>query len=310
MLKVGHIRRYGESAASESEETSIKHKADDTTYIRIPLTKLLNGPPEEITKKKTDNNVIKNKQCYVMSYNNEKKNAEWVYEIMNRSTLPSHYKTPQFQDSGSDSDSDDPSYQAPNSSNAFSNTDYDRGHLAAVANHMWCQEAYKDTYWMSNITPQNENLNKGTWKSLENQCRDIVKDDNVRNVHVYTGPLYMRKELKKDNVDVLNISEMKYVGRKAVPTHYFKVVIVEHNNGTVEEPECILIANEAKQHWEQMDIKSIERISGLKFTEDSPELAECRRASSLKSEHSLILKITTLWLLLAQGSSNQSRNVT
>uniref|UniRef100_A0A673FM36 Uncharacterized protein n=1 Tax=Sinocyclocheilus rhinocerous TaxID=307959 RepID=A0A673FM36_9TELE len=170
------------------------------------------------------------KKSYVMLYDTDKKNAKWVYEILNKSTVPFHYKKVTFKKD----DKIDEDKQALNSKKGFKDTDYVRGHLAAAANHMWCQEANKDTYLISNMTPQLKSINNGIWKTLAHYCRSIIYEDEVRNVHVYTGPLY------------LNSNEESTMEGKAVPTHYFKVVIVENVNGKAKV-ECYMVENKKKE---------------------------------------------------------------
>uniref|UniRef100_A0A9J8CJ64 Endonuclease n=1 Tax=Cyprinus carpio carpio TaxID=630221 RepID=A0A9J8CJ64_CYPCA len=252
------------SAASERETGARKRRLnerrlDDTIYIRIPLTKMF-GNKAISTEKETN-------LFYVMLFNKEKNHAEWVYEILNKKTLPFYYEKPKFKD-----DQKDPDFQNPEKRNP----DYDRGHLAAAANHKWCEEAYKDTYLMSNITPQNKNLNRGAWKQLEIYCRDKIFNSNVCNVHVYTGPLYLKKEEKsgEENFCMLHSSEIDYEDGKALPTHYFKVLIVEDEDGTVSDLECFWISNNKEQKYKPLDIEEIERLSGLMFIDNSPKLTE------------------------------------
>lgn len=44
---------------------------------------------------------------------------------------------------------------------------YDRGHLAPAANH-------SETFFLSNISPQNPNFNRGYWKKLEKHVRNYM----------------------------------------------------------------------------------------------------------------------------------------
>uniref|UniRef100_A0A671Q2C9 Uncharacterized protein n=1 Tax=Sinocyclocheilus anshuiensis TaxID=1608454 RepID=A0A671Q2C9_9TELE len=143
---------------------------------------------------------------------------------------------------------------------------YVRGHLAAAANHRWCQKALEDTFLMSNISPQHADLNNGRWKSLEQKYNRKAQDDknDIRNVHVYSGPLYLPRE---NNSSVENYKEM---GGKAVPTHFCKVIIKEHNDGKVKlrcyrMPNGILELNNKYK----VPIEDIERASGLIFRESS-----------------------------------------
>ena len=36
----------------------------------------------------------------------------------------------------------------------FRGSGFDRGHLAAAANHKWSQKAMEDTFYLSNVAPQ------------------------------------------------------------------------------------------------------------------------------------------------------------
>ncbi|KAK9978839.1 hypothetical protein ABG768_020577 [Culter alburnus] len=230
---------------------------NEPIYIRIPLGvmclneqpvirgapgirsnyKLINGFPSQ-----TD---LRKRKSYAMSFNNGTMNAEWVYEILNRSTIA---------DSGV--------------LGTFGHV-YHKGHLAAAANHSWCREAYNDTFLSSNLVPQHRTLNTGPWSVLERYCRtNLLNQNNIRNVHVYTGPLYIR---------VMNIGRL---AGKVVPSHLFKVIIVENMDGTVEEPECYVFPNgnppedplRADERQYRRTIEDIEGVSGLTFTERRPHV--------------------------------------
>uniref|UniRef100_A0A673L1D9 Uncharacterized protein n=1 Tax=Sinocyclocheilus rhinocerous TaxID=307959 RepID=A0A673L1D9_9TELE len=200
---------------------------ESCTYIRIPFS-LMSGNESE--SKEENERVsspykfidgfpsgctdLRKRKSYVLSYNNETKNAEWVYEILNKSIITKSNQT---------AENDQISSKYMNFGETLSNKDYEQGHLAAAANHRWSQEAYHDTYLMSNIVPQPQALNKSPWKRFENYCRYTAAKASVRNVHVYSGPLYLREK------------------EKAVPTHLFKVITVENNNGTVKHPDVFVM---------------------------------------------------------------------
>ncbi len=228
------------STASESE----------TIYIRIPFSamfrirnprnqpvthiaspyKLINGLPSD-----TDLSIRKS---YAMSFDTETRNAKFVYEILNRNTLVNNCQQRIFGHG------------------------YDRGHLAAARNHKWCREAFDESNLFSNMIPQNSTLNNSTWKSLEYHCRDMTFNQEIKNVHVYTGPLYLKR-----------MDHFEFEGKR-VPSHLFKVIIVEKRNGTVEEPECYMMPNVAPEstdfHSYKVNIEDIQRHSGLTFIERRP----------------------------------------
>ncbi len=219
-----------------------KNPATKPVYIRIPFSKMFDKESPSSAKfdqKITslyklidrvpscgDGNDLRKRKSYIMSYNTETNNANWVYEILNESTLEERCK-------------ENISF----GKNKLENKECNQGHLAAAANHRWCQEAYHDTFLMSNMTPQNKSLNEGMWSMLEQYCRDFVEDDSVRNVHVYTGPFYQNNHSEEAATNKV----------KAVPFQFFKVVIVEKKNGTVEEPECYVMPNKKLEDGGQLE---------------------------------------------------------
>uniref|UniRef100_A0A673IY47 ENPP1-3/EXOG-like endonuclease/phosphodiesterase domain-containing protein n=1 Tax=Sinocyclocheilus rhinocerous TaxID=307959 RepID=A0A673IY47_9TELE len=203
------------SAASESE------KADETICIRIPFSamfssgspvsrreaqqpsqyKLINGFPSD-----TD---LKIRKSYALSFDTETKNAEWVYEILNKETI-------------------------------------------VKEGQKTLDKAMSKVIWLQ--LPITGGVGK--------QIIMLIYKNEICNVHVYTGPLYLRP------------MDHSVLGGKRVPSHLFKVIIVENVNGTVEEPKCYMTPNETPQTNNSNDCKvnteDIQRFSGLKFIEHRP----------------------------------------
>lgn len=247
------------------EMSSNTSKEVDPSSVVGSSSKLVNGCPSD--------SELRIRKSYVMSFNNETKNAEWVYEILNKDTLKNNFKA-----------------QMSFGENKFEDSKYVQGHLAAAANHRWCQEAYHDTFLISNMIPQDESLNNSDWKTIENDCRDKAMNPKVCNVHVYTGPLYLKEKKNKWGTEVEDFYDradprtMKLQGGKVVPTHLFKVIIVENEDGRVEEPECYVMPILDKEDTDIQEgrkfsnrdvvknkyvqnITTIETFSGLKFIE-------------------------------------------
>ncbi|XP_059408267.1 uncharacterized protein LOC132142405 [Carassius carassius] len=262
-----------DDSESESEEAE-NHPEDESIYICIPVTEMFGSQhtPTEDDYVENDDSLyklidglpsatdIRQRKSYTMSFSNKTNNAEWVYEILNRETLEDNCKKLK----------------------SFGNV-YHKGHLAAAANHRWCRGANHDTNLFSNIIPQHKKLNQGMWKKLENHCRNIQRKRNC-NVHVYTGPLYLRETNDK-------LSKMKRLGGKVIPTHLFKVIIVENEDGTVEEPECYVMPNEEPEKKNLDDysgytIEDIEKYSGLTFLKRPPNanMRDCIKTVTLRGE--------------------------
>jgi len=64
---------------------------------------------------------------------------------------------------------------------------YDRGHLAPLGSFKGSVFAYELQY-LSNIVPQNRNLNRQAWRNLETEIRSFVKKGN--ELRVIAGTLY------------------------------------------------------------------------------------------------------------------------
>lgn len=70
----------------------------------------------------------------------------------------------------------------------FTNTGFDRGHLAPDANFDYDEEVLNKTYSMANITPQYPNVNRKIWASLEELERYTVSQFGslyVENIVIY-----------------------------------------------------------------------------------------------------------------------------
>lgn len=104
----------------------------------------------------------------------------------------------------------------------YSYSGYDRGHMAPAGDMKWDDEAMRQTFYLTNICPQAPDLNRGTWKTLEEKCRVRAKTDSA--IIIICGP-------------ILTDPITEYIGdsRVAVPKRFFKVVLSPFR----EEPVAI-----------------------------------------------------------------------
>lgn len=93
----------------------------------------------------------------------------------------------------------------------YSNSGYDRGHLAAAGDMKWSKQAMMESFYTSNICPQNHNLNGGDWENLESRVRSWASE--YGNIYIACGPIVGKK--------YQTIGEMKVV----VPESFFKVLL-------------------------------------------------------------------------------------
>ena len=92
---------------------------------------------------------------------------------------------------------------------------FDRGHMAPAADMKWDEQAMKESFYLSNICPQNPNLNGGVWKDLEEQVRDLASQKG--RIFVVCGPI------------VTDDSHTLGKNKVVVPQAFFKVLLQEDN---------------------------------------------------------------------------------
>ncbi|XDV31598.1 hypothetical protein PO909_002581 [Leuciscus waleckii] len=225
-----------ESKTSETDEKDKESKTSETVAMdifespQIKEYKLIDKVP-------SPTQILQN-NFYITLYDNQTRNAAWVYEILNKSTLANNNvdkRTDFIQD-----ESVHETFRTPDGVNTYWGTGYDRGHLAAAGNHRWCQEALDDTYLLRNIIPQQHDFNSGLWNDLEEYCRVIAEGFKVIIVEKKDGKVLAPKCYKMPN-------------KKLAQDTYT-------NNKLQKNLEQLL--NQYK-----VEIKDIQRDSGLIFEE-------------------------------------------
>lgn len=93
---------------------------------------------------------LRSRDSYVLCYDPRARSALWVVERLDAAALrgSSERAACDFRED----DSVHPYHRASNAD--YRGSGFDRGHLAAAANHKWSQKAMGDTFYLSNIAPQ------------------------------------------------------------------------------------------------------------------------------------------------------------
>ena len=204
----------------------------------------------------TDSDQVIRHTGYTLCYSEEHEQAKWVaYELTLDEVQGSIDRTDDFRD--------DPKVRTGSAElDDFRHSGYDRGHLAPAADFSWSEEAMSDTFYLSNMSPQEPGFNRGIWRSLESQAREWVVRDKA--LLVVTGP-------------VLRDIEYKTIGENdvAIPRYYYKVLL------DVREPEIkgigFILPNESSSKSLSsfaVSINQVEEFTGLDFyhlLEDSQE---------------------------------------
>lgn len=115
---------------------------------------------------------LRSRESYVLCYDPRSRSALWVIEQLNRDTLSgaSDRAACDFQE-------DDSVHEYHRATNAdYRGSGFDRGHLAAAANHRWSQKAMRDTFYLSNIAPQVRPGAAGEPKGRRCSLREIPRE--------------------------------------------------------------------------------------------------------------------------------------
>ena len=147
---------------------------------------------------------------YTASYNHQTLCPDWVaWEL-----------TAEELDGAADGQypfSRDPDVKFPKASREdYSNSGWDKGHMAPRADMKWSHQALEESYYFTNICPQDHEMNSQAWRKIEELTRRMAR--RFGSVLVVCGPIY-------DSV------ERRHIGPACVhvPDRFFKALAFESN---------------------------------------------------------------------------------
>lgn len=111
-------------------------------------------------------------------------------------------------------------------SSDYTNSGYDRGHLAPDASFDWSQESLYAVYTMANIIPQAPKVNHYTWSKAERYARYVA--------------------VQRSSVNVINVMKYETTPKRigshhiAVPSGYYKILYSDDQNYTM----CLYYRND------------------------------------------------------------------
>lgn len=91
------------------------------------------------------------------------------------------------------------------------------GHNAPAGWHKFDMNDYKDTFNLTNITPQTYSLNTGYWNILEYFCKQLQHNKDLSNVNIFTGSIINTKNSLMYNAKLEETS-------LNIPNYMFKIV--------------------------------------------------------------------------------------
>ncbi len=183
---------------------------------------------------------------YTLSYVEKHEQAEWVaYHIDSLFITTKMKRTNNFK-------SDTAVHSGSASTKDYRGSGYDRGHLCPAADMHISKLAMKESFYMSNMSPQKPEFNRGGWRQLEELVREWTLNEG--KLYIVTGP-------------VLNDS-LIHIGKNevSIPEYYYKILF------DYTEPEIKAIAflmpnkliTKSLQDY-TVPIDSIEILTGIDF---------------------------------------------
>lgn len=169
----------------------------------------------------------------------------------------------------------------------YSHSGFDRGHLCPNADRDGDAVLQEETFLMSNIAPQNGNLNRQDWQYLESYCRDQV--NNGSELFIIAG-VYGEGGVDEDGNTITEYTNTNEKNAKTItiPSHFWKVVVMlDDGDGDLARIDGDTVAfavcfNNAPVpddlNWEDytITIDSLEEMTGLDFLSTLPDDVEAR----------------------------------
>jgi endonuclease G, mitochondrial len=218
-----------------SESKIVKPSVQDNKSISLTGSYLPTSTGEIVTHRH-----------YTLSYVERHEQAEWTAYKMDRKMLNApnlprneHFEFDASVSTGSTYDKD------------YSGSGYTRGHMTPAGDMAFDAEAMRESFYMSNMSPQLRPFNNGVWKELEENIRDWTYMAN--ELYIITGP-------------VLH-NPVKIIGRGnkvSVPMAFYKVLYDPLHNKAI----AFLIPHERSENRLEtymVSIDRIEEVTGLDF---------------------------------------------
>ena len=132
------------------------------------------------------------------------------------------------------------------------------GHMCPAGDNKWDKAAMNQSFLLTNMCPQDEKLNGGGWKKLEEKCRTWAKQ--YGEIFIVAGPIYNEPMTR-------TLGE----GKIAVPDAFFKVVLCLE--GTPKAIGFLYKNGPSSQSIKDCvcSIDSVEELTGLDFFTSLPD---------------------------------------
>ena len=261
------LNEDGASNQTQQQEVVVEQNLQDETEIEFQkATQQTQNQQAEVTietlnleipsKLKDRSEKILRRSNYTVSYNRNWNLPNWVaWELNKNETKAKNNRNDEF--------TSDPDLPKANQVEPwdYSGSGYDRGHMCPAGDNHFDTKAMNESFYMSNMCPQNRELNKGTWNDLEIACRRWA--NRYGQVFIVCGP-------------IVNKRKGKTIGKEheiLVPEKFFKVILI-----TSTQPAraigYIFENNASEKPYKTYSVDEIETITGMDFFPNLPDNIE------------------------------------
>jgi len=223
-------------------------------YIFIYCLISLSFSQDELPKPLLGEQIIQH-TGFTLSYNEKYEQASWVAyeltadELIKRVKRSDNFKKDSKVSTGSALPSD------------YAKSGFDRGHLAPAADLSWSEVTMKESFYMSNMSPQKPGFNRGIWKKLEGYVRQWASDNGA--IYVVTGGV------------LNNIDQFIGTSNVGIPKYYYKVIL--DYTGPEKKGIGFILPNQSsskKLQLSAVSIDEVEAFTGINFFHSIPDNEE------------------------------------
>jgi endonuclease G len=214
------------------------------TILLILLSITFASSAQELLPKSTTGQIVKH-TYYTLSYSEKNEQAEWVYYELNPALI--HGKQSRTDDYRPDSLVSTISAQLED----YRGSGYDRGHLCPAGDMKLNHTAMSESFYLSNMSPQDKDFNAGIWNDLEEQVRKWALSSG--RLYVVTGGVLTSNKGKIGSNGV------------SIPKYFYKIIYDPKGQGRMI---AFLIPNEKSTKPLQtfaVSVDSLESITGIDF---------------------------------------------
>lgn len=207
--------------------------------------------------------VIKH-AAYSLCYDENFEQAKWVAYLLTSKMCSNQ------EEERTDNFREDPSVMTGSAvPNDYKKSGYDRGHLCPAGDMGWSEVTMSESFFMSNMSPQQPKFNRGIWKTLEMQVREWAKKEE--EIYVITAGV-----LEKD------LPTIGVKNKVAVPKYYYKIILDVF--GSEKKAIAFVMPNEGSKEsifFYAVSVDSVEHLTQINFFPALPDSLENKLESHL-----------------------------